>query len=367
MTALPRQAALVQPYIPPEWVRNKCIKNIPKTRIRLGNFPTPLQDWSFKVKGKQFDLLIKRDDLSDMTASGNKVRKLEFIFPQILEESYDWVISVGGTQSNHCRAVSAIAARLGIPSAHVLRKDSNYDPNRPTEGNLLLHSLFSSKIYLVTKEEYVTKGQFQLLLETREKVMKEHGAVKPFLLPVGGSTIAGIFGYIEFIEELDSQIREMTKTDPEFKLDEIFFSCGSGGTAAGLAIGKYLCDSENLKNVILTGYTACDSPIYFHGHINQMLQLVGLQDETGQGVRSENLVNLVQSKGLGYAINTEEDLCVIKEIASTSGVILDPSYTGKALRQFINEERPTGRRSLFIHTGGIFSVFGQSTAFANLK
>jgi 1-aminocyclopropane-1-carboxylate deaminase/D-cysteine desulfhydrase-like pyridoxal-dependent ACC family enzyme len=71
--------------------------------LKLGNFPTPIQNWSFKVNGKEYNLLIKRDDLSDLTASGNKIRKLEFILPEVAEGSYDWIVSVGGTQSNHCR------------------------------------------------------------------------------------------------------------------------------------------------------------------------------------------------------------------------------------------------------------------------
>jgi 1-aminocyclopropane-1-carboxylate deaminase/D-cysteine desulfhydrase-like pyridoxal-dependent ACC family enzyme len=33
-----------------------------------------------------------------------------------------------------------------------------------------------------------------------------------------------------------------------------------------------------------------------------------------------------QAKGLGYAINTSEELKFVKEIATTTGVVLDPVY-----------------------------------------
>ncbi|XP_068308065.1 uncharacterized protein [Pyrus communis] len=36
------------------------------------------------------------------------------------------------------------------------------------------------------------------------------------------------------------------------------------------------------------------------------------------------------AKGLGYAINTSEELNVVKEIAATTGVVLDSVYSGKA-------------------------------------
>jgi D-cysteine desulfhydrase len=68
------------------------------------------------VDGVKHALLIKRDDFSESAASGNKIRKLEFIFADVLQEGsgYDGVLSIGGTQSNHCRSVSALAARLGM-------------------------------------------------------------------------------------------------------------------------------------------------------------------------------------------------------------------------------------------------------------
>lgn len=34
----------------------------------------------------------------------------------------------------------------------------------------------------------------------------------------------------------------------------------------------------------------------------------------------------LQAKGLGYAMNTSEELKFVKEIAQTTGVILDPVY-----------------------------------------
>lgn len=152
--------ASIQPYELPVVLQNAPTHRLRVHRItkfaitdhslQLGNFPTPIQPWSFKVNDKEFSLLIKRDDLSDLTASGNKIRKLEFILPEVIQGSYDWVVSIGGTQSNHCRAVSAVCARLGIPSAHVLRKDYYYNEEKPSEGNLLLHKLFG--LYILVDE-----------------------------------------------------------------------------------------------------------------------------------------------------------------------------------------------------------------------
>jgi D-cysteine desulfhydrase len=295
-------------------------------------------------------MLIKRDDLSDMTASGNKIRKLEFIIADVLAGSHDWVLSVGGTQSNSCRAVTAIASRVGLRAAHVLVKEFNYKEDRPAEGNLFFHKLFGAELFLITREEYAKKGQQKSLQEARERLINEHGAINPYLIPVGGSTVHGIFGYIECIHEIELQLKES-----ELSIDEIFFSCGSGGTAVGLAVGKYLSSSPILKNVQLTGYIAWETPEYFHHHVNEMLKLLGLDTE----VKSEEIIQFVQSKGLGYSLNTEDELQVIREVARSSGIVLDGTYTSKAINVFIKEGRDEGRRCLFIHTGGLFSMMGR--------
>jgi 1-aminocyclopropane-1-carboxylate deaminase/D-cysteine desulfhydrase-like pyridoxal-dependent ACC family enzyme len=295
-------------------------------------------------------MLIKRDDLSDLTASGNKIRKLEFILPDILAGSHDWILSLGPTQSNSCRVVSAIAPRVGLRPAHVLVKDAHYKEDRSAEGNLFFHKLFGAELFLISRDEYVKIGQQELLQEARERLIREHGAVNPYLLPMGGSTVHGLFGYIECFRELELQLEESA-----LSIDEIFFSCGSGGTAAGLAIGKYISTSPILKNVQLSGYVAWETPEYFHRHVNEMLKLVGLDNE----VKSEEILRFVQSKGLGYALNSAEELQVIREVARSSGIVLDGTYTSKAVTTFIKEERDEGRKCLFIHTGGLFSMIGR--------
>lgn len=53
-----------------------------------------------------------------------------------------------------------------------------------------------------------------------------------------------------------------------------------------------------------------------------------------------------QAKGLGYAINTPEELKFVKEIASVTGVVLDPVYRYNILQTFI-----------FLHTGDYYRRF----------
>ncbi len=65
--------------------------------------------------------------------------------------------------------------------------------------------------------------------------------------------------------------------------------------------------------------------------------------------------------GPGYGIPTPECMNAMALLARTEGILLDPSYTGKALAGLIDHVR-AGRYSsdqsiLFIHTGGTPALF----------
>ncbi|KAG9139903.1 hypothetical protein Leryth_015265 [Lithospermum erythrorhizon] len=92
--------------------------------------------------------------------------------------------------------------------------------------------------------------------------------------------------------------------------------CFSGGTIAGLAIGSWL---SSLKAKV-TAYCVCDDPRYFYDYAQDLLD--GIQ----ANVNSRDIVNIVNAKGLGYAMNTSEELQFVKQVAEATGVILDPVY-----------------------------------------
>jgi len=57
----------------------------------------------------------------------------------------------------------------------------------------------------------------------------------------------------------------------------------------------------------------CDSPTYFYNYIGELLEGLGSTPETLR-CEIEDLVRIVDAKGLGYAINTEEELEIIKQV-----------------------------------------------------
>jgi 1-aminocyclopropane-1-carboxylate deaminase/D-cysteine desulfhydrase-like pyridoxal-dependent ACC family enzyme len=156
---------------------------------------------------------------------------------------------------------------------------------------------------------------------------------------------------------------------------DVFVATGSGGTAAGLAIGNYLTGSTSRVHAV----TVCDSAAYFLGHCQDMLDALELD------VRAETILSVVDGyKGAGYGLATSDEVQWQVDIAHASGLVLDSTYTGKGLRGAVEaaaaHEDQTGTFQpsttdgtlgdafhglagydlLFWHTGGVFGAMEQS-------
>ena len=70
------------------------------TRVTLGRLPTPIERLEKLSKRYKKNIWIKRDDLSETALSGNKVRKLEYIVAEALENKADVLVTWGAVQSN---------------------------------------------------------------------------------------------------------------------------------------------------------------------------------------------------------------------------------------------------------------------------
>src|SRR5438067_6902680 len=121
-------------------------------RISLAQLPTPIVE--LKQIARELGvpkMLMKRDDLTGLEVSGNKVRKLEYVVADALAKGCDTLVTHGGFQSNHCRATAAIGARLGLRVRLLLR---SADSNPANDGNLFLDHLFSAQVRLHSPQEY---------------------------------------------------------------------------------------------------------------------------------------------------------------------------------------------------------------------
>ncbi|WCJ42319.1 D-cysteine desulfhydrase [Euphorbia peplus] len=331
-----------KPYSPPSWASH--LSPVPSHRFSLTHAPTPIHRWKLPNLPKGTEVWLKRDDISAMQLSGNKVRKLEFIMADAVANGADCIITIGAIQSNHCHATAGAAAYLNLDCYLILFTSKvlvDQDPG--LTGNLLVERLIGANIQLISEEEFEQTGRVTLTNILKEKLVKE--GRKPYVIPSGGSSPIGTWGYIEAIREIEQQVQASNRS---LKFDDIVVACGSSGTAAGLGLGSWL---GNLKAKVHAFSVSND--------LDRARSLVqGLINGLTASVDSHDIINIQNAKGLGYAMSTSDELQFVKEVAISTGVVLDPVYSGKAAYGMMrdmaeNPKKWEGRKVLFIHTGGV--------------
>lgn len=307
-------------------------------KLDLAHLPTPLQ----KVKFRDTSFYIKRDDLTGLEMSGNKIRKLEFLLKDALRNGADTIFTTGGEQSNHSRATIIAASKLGLKSRLYLWGKDRLNP----EGNLFLDKLLKPEIRFITKKEFLNVSQIM----KAEKQQLEKKGRKVYIVPEGGSSKVGIWGYIDFYNELESQINLK-------KISGIVSAAGSGGTAAGLLIGSALKKIDHQIYAV--------NVLYDEKFIKE--RILNLAEECIKKYRlpvklNKHMLQIIPGyQGRGYKFSTKRSIMLAKEFFRTNTILFDPVYTGKAFHAYYENflEGKTKTNVMFLHTGGLFGVFAK--------
>ena len=326
------------------------VKLLPKAN--LGFFPTPvvsLTHLSSFLGGPE--IIMKRDDLTGLALGGNKTRKLEYILGDAISQNCDTIITAGAAQSNHCRQTAAAAAQLQM-DCHLLL-GGNAPKN--TNGNLFLDNLFGANIHWMGENR---KGEdiphvFEQLTTAGKK---------PYIVPYGGSNKFGAYAFIKAAEELEQQIDTN-------EISHIVFASSSGGTHAGLMLGKALLDkSYDLVGINIDKDESGKTP--FKQAIldlaNQTSQFIGA-DKT---FTNDDLILDDNYIGEGYGVIGDLEVEAVSLVAKKEGILLDPVYTGRAMGGLIDMTRSgqlnKNDKVLFWHTGGAPSLFAHADSFSSI-
>ncbi|MES9990735.1 MAG: D-cysteine desulfhydrase family protein [Candidatus Thiodiazotropha sp.] len=312
-------------------------------KVDLGFFPTPvvkLSRLSSLLGGPE--ILMKRDDLSGLALGGNKTRKLEYLLQDAIVKGCDTVITAGAAQSNHCRQTAAAAALLQL-ECHLLLGGS---PPASANGNLLLDNLLGARIHWAG-----SKRKGESIPEIFELLRAE--GKRPYVIPYGGSNELGAYAFIHALKELESQL------DTE-KISHIVFASSSGGTHAGLMLGKALLNrSYNLLGICIDKGEVDEAPMdgYIVDLANKTSDLIG----AGISFKNDDIWLDVNYLGDGYGVVGDLENEALKITARKEAILLDPVYTGRAMGGLIDMIRAAAitseDRVLFWHTGGAPALF----------
>mgnify|MGYP001555693173 FL=1 len=320
-------------------------------RRSLGSSPTPLVRLENLSRELGREVYVKRDDALGPAAGGNKTRKLEYLFADAIGKGADKIATVGGPQSNHARLTAVAARMLGL-EPHLLLVGS--EPQRTT-GNLLLDQLVDAKLHFISPGPLASRPcTFEELDEyVRDEASKRVG--DHYHVPIGGSNGLGSLGYVCAALELEEQAQAIGVTDAW-----VVVATGSGGTLAGLVAGLHVIGSSlRLIGIDVAGIWT-SYPELVARLANDALEILGLPAR----VEAAD-VSIIEDTyvGRGYAVPTNEGTDAIKRLAQTEGILLDPTYTGKAFAglfdlhaagHFGNNE-PVN----FWHTGGLPGLFAE--------
>jgi D-cysteine desulfhydrase len=311
-------------------------------RIHFAHLPTPVEALPRLAEflgGPH--LLVKRDDQTGLAFGGNKTRKLEFLVAEAQAQGAKTLISAGAIQSNHCRQTAAAAARFGLDCILVLTGDMPAQPS----ANLLLDQMFGVEIVHVADRA----DRDRLLQQTFDQAAQ--AGKKPYLVPYGGSSPVGALGYAFAVEEL------MQQKPSQGYPDWIVFATSSGGTHAGLTLGKRLFGFKG--NVL--GISIDESEAWLKAHVSTLAaeasQLLGDRIEFAP----QDVMATDAYCQAGYGVLTGAEREAVRLFASYEGLLLDPVYTGRAAAGLIDLIRKgffkRDETVLFWHTGGQPALF----------
>lgn len=313
-------------------------------RVGSDSAATPLVRLARLERELEITLWAKRDDLFAASGGGNKARKLGPILAEAERQGCDALVTAGGLQSNHARATALEAARRGWACALVLHGDPG-EVARP-RGNLLLARLAGARIRVVSPPE-VEAG-----MEGAVRQLWEEGRT-PWQIPGGGHCLAGGMAYVEAVSELAEQCEQRS-----WWPDCVVVASGTGATQAGLIAGFQRVGRPARVIGVSVARPRPRAERAVRAVYEELCTALDLSAQPGAVEVLEEWI------GDGYEAPTAATLAAIRIAAEAEGLVLDPTYTGKAFGGLLEMagrgEFRTTPNVLFWHTGGLLNLMASS-------
>lgn len=329
------------------------LSRFPRRRYTEGATPLhPLPRLSAALGPDAPEIWIKRDDLLGLAPGGNKTRKLEFLVAEALAQGADTLVTCGAPQSNHCRITLAAAVQEGLRCRFVIEERVPGSFREDASGNHFLFRLLGVEALSV-----VPAGSD--MAAAMQRVADELAAAgrRAYVIPGGGSNALGGLGYVACAQELQQQCFEQG-----VHFDEVVVGSGSSGTHGGLLAG--FLGNRIAVPIIGIGVSrdpAEQEPLVWR-EAQAVCELLGLD----LAVPREAVVSVGGYWQPKYSLPNARMVEAVQLLARTEAILLDPVYTGKVMAGLVGLVRAgrwrRGQRVLFLHTGGLPSLFGSEAA-----
>ncbi|MBU1896434.1 pyridoxal-phosphate dependent enzyme [Myxococcota bacterium] len=279
---------------------------------------TPLPAWAARLGLR--GLWVKRDDQLEALGGGAKIRKLNTLLAAPRLAGPGPLRSVGAIGSGHLVSLCRAAKALGRPfEAHVF-----WEPPSPT---------------VLTHLAEIVAGATRLRFYEGRGGLLWHPPALLGGVPPGASALEGLLGLVLAARELKAQIDAGVLPAP----DVIYTPLGTGGLAAGLAVGLAAVGLRRARIRAVAVVERALSPDWLLARrVERLARHIGLQGPAAK-------VEIDRSQlGAGYGIAT---LAATEALHHMPQLPLEALYSGKAMAALMAAP-PRGQRVLFWLTPG---------------
>ena len=284
---------------------------------------------------------VVRDDIYPFIGGGSKARKAVAYEKFLKENSYNAVVTCGGIQSNHNRAMALMCARNGW-KCHICIQGTE-ERFFAERGNALLDRLSGATCELVRPEDT------SVAMDRAMESLRNEG-YNPYYVVGGGHNLPGGTCFVEAVEELKRQC------DAEgWNPDYIFHASGTGSTQAGIAVGL---DKVGWRDVKLVGISVARQQQRGREVVVEFANMLAEHYGMPQNYEEKILFTADYLMG-GYEQYTEEMQSYLEEVMAETGLMFDTTYSGKGFWGMMQEIRRLNlqdKKILFWHTGGLMNL-----------
>jgi 1-aminocyclopropane-1-carboxylate deaminase/D-cysteine desulfhydrase-like pyridoxal-dependent ACC family enzyme len=282
--------------------------------LLLASLPTPLQ--LVEHAGKV--LWVKRDDATSTRYGGNKARKLGHYLLQARARGKHILLTVGAAGSHHVLATAVHGQAAGLQVEAVLMPQ-----HWTTHAERNLRGTLGAGTKVHCASNYVHAALVIAKLRARASAL---------WVPLGGSSAKASVGYADAAHECARQL-QIQRSAPFANLSHVV-ALGSGGTAAGLAVGLWEAAKASEERCGRLFAVAISGPVWAL-RASLYAQILAVARERGHGLRAAariwaNVVVVGSELGDGYGIPSAGGNAAA-DWAQGAALETDATYTSKAL------------------------------------
>jgi len=301
--------------------------------VALAELPTPVAP----LPALGVNAWIKHDDATHPVYGGNKLRKLEFVLPEIRRQKARRVITLGATGTNSGVAASLICAQENLACTVITFPQ----PDSPT--------VQKNRAWMQHNGAQFDERASLTAAVLRYYLHPQRLRRDSYFLFAGCSNPVSTFGYVNAAFELREQIRAGLLPEPAV----IVVPVSSASTLAGLTLGVALAGlSTQVCGVRVAAshlgpFAAC-TPGVVTKLMQQALSLIRQNADTRMPALPAVWMT-ADYLGDGYGVRSPEAEAAITRFAA-QGIALEGTYSGKAAAAFLDQLAIARRPVLFWNT-----------------